>query len=718
MAETRKQPQKYFLTGILIAVIAVAFLIEGSIFPRADDGQISYSSSSDKLLEINEVHRIAVATTYALADRYHYRNRPLDNKFSSEIFENFFTSLDSNKSYFIQADVDEFAQHRFYFDEYLENAELNTIFEIFRRFQERVYERMEFAKELLDYPFDFELSDDFESNRENLDWPKTQEEYDTLWRQTVKDAIITQSLSNPDRLQVLDTLFDRYQRIQQTIGLYKAVDVIEIFLNSYLQEMDPYSEYFSPHNSDNLEIAISQQIEGIGAMLRTENESTVVHSVITGGPAARSKKIHAGDKIIAVAENKFDGYIDIVGWRIGDVVDLIRGPKGSTVYLKLIPSGTLPGDTPVEVEIVREKIKLEDQIANSSTIEIDTDGKLLQLAVISLPAFYSELYQDEKGEHQRSSSNDVRKLLKEMDEQNVDGVVIDLRGNGGGALTEAVELTSLFIESGPVVQIEDASGEIEVKSDIDNKIFYDGPLVVLVDRASASASEIFSAAMQDYHRGIVVGETTYGKGMLQTIWPFTQKNGMRNAGAVKLSTARFYRVTGTSTQHVGVTPDIIFETDQFVSTTGERMLENTIPSGTINPVRYINRWQGSEQQQRIFPEISRRNAERIKLNPVLRYHLENEKHRRLRASKTLVELNENERRASLDEDRNEQLRLINELRRALGLEPAQELAGAFPAERAGDAFLDEALNVLVDVITLSESERVSYSSRSLNLQIN
>ena len=718
MAKTRSPLQQFFLTGILIAVIAGAFLIESSIFPRADDRQVTNSSSSEKLLEIDEIHRIAVATTHALTDRYHYRNRPLDNKFSSEIFENFLTSLDSNKSYYIQADIDEFSLHRLYFDDYLEDAELNAVFDIFRRFQERVYERMEYAKELLDYPFDFELSDEFESDRENLDWPKTQEEYDTLWKQLVKDAIITQGLSNPDRTQILDTLFDRYQRIQQTIGLYKAVDVVEIFLNSYLQEMDPYSEYFSPHNSDNLEIAISQQIEGIGAMLRTEDGSTVVHSVITGGPAARSKKLHAGDKITAVAKNRFDNYIDIVGWRLGDVVDLIRGPKGTTVYLKVFPVGSLPGASPIEVEIVREKIRLEDQIANSSTVEIETEGKLLQLAVISLPAFYSELYEDERGEHQRSSSNDVRKILKKLVEQNIDGVVIDLRGNGGGALTEAVELTSFFIESGPVVQIEDSSGEIEIKSDVDDKVVYEGPLVVLVDRASASASEIFSGAIQDYQRGIVVGETTYGKGMLQTIWPFNQKNGLRNAGAVKLSTARFYRVTGTSTQHLGVTPDIIFETDQFVSTTGERMLENTIPSGRINPVRYFSRWRDSDRQRRIFPEVSRRNAERIKFNPVLRYHLENEKQRRLRASKTLVELNENKRRASLEEDTQEQLRLINDLRGALGLEAAEELAGAFPIERAGDAYLDEALNVLVDVITLSESEQVSYSSRSLNLQKN
>ncbi len=715
MRKRRTSSKIYSITVVIFSVIGLSI---GSLFlPSADEQPAVVSEARENLLSVVREHRIAITTTITLADRFHYRNRPLDNKFSSEIFDSYLTALDPQKSYFLQSDIENFSQHRLYFDDYLEEAELDAAFEIFRVFQDRVHERVEYAMELLDYPFDFELAEEFESDRSNADWPNHKEEYDLLWKHIVKDAIITQGLSNPDPAQVLNTLFARYQRIQQTVGLYKAVDVLEIFLNSYLQEMDPYSEYFSPHSSDNLQISISQQIEGIGAMLRNENEATVVHSLITGGPAARSKKLHEGDKIIAVSKGEKKDYIDIVGWRLGDVVDLIRGPKGSIVHLKVIPNGTLPGASPIEIAIVREKIKLEDQVAKSFTFEIDADDRLLQLAVIHLPAFYSELYEDDDAENQRSSSNDVRQILKELTEKNVDGIVLDLRGNGGGRLNEAVELTGLFIEHGPVVQIEDSSGQIEVKSDVDNKVFFDGPLVVLVDRASASASEIFSAAMQDYQRGIIVGETTYGKGMLQTIWPFNDRGKRRNSGAIKLSTARFYRVNGVSPQHLGVTPDVVFETDRFVSNTGERVLENTIPSGTIEPVEYLKPWRDSSLYQLHLPEITRRNAERIKHNPVLRYYVENEKQSRERTERTVVDLNEEKRRATLEQDANDQLKLVNELRSSLGLEQAEQLAGAFPTERAGDAYLDEALNVLADVITLAESETEQYLSHSSKLQI-
>ena len=698
--------RKKAIGNICLALIFVFFIYYAN-FVRHSDTQFAAATQATGQLSAGKLQKIAVVTTARMAEDFHYTKRPLNNEFSELILHQYLHALDPQKIYLLESDINQFESNRYYFDNFLNEGNLDEVFLIFKRFQERIQERTDYAKSLLDYPFDFEIVDELQIDRSTVDWLNNQEEYDSLWRKLVKDDILTLKLNDNDSKTIQETLNSRYERLQQSVSLYNSDDVIEIFLNSYLQELDPHSEYFSPHSTDNLEISISQQFEGIGAMLKSENEQITVQSVITGGPASRGNKLHAGDRIVAVRSRANQNYQEIIGWRLEDVVDLIRGPKGTTVFLKIIPKDAMSGTAPKEIAITREQVKLEEQMAKKSTVELEIDGRILQLGVISLPAFYSELFRQDEGEAEfpRSSARDVLKLLQELNEQHVDGIVMDLRGNGGGALHEAVSLTSLFLKSGPIVQVEKSQGDLEIKSDSDNVVVYGGPLVVLVDRRSASASEIFASAIQDYRRGIVVGETTYGKGMLQTIWPLSRILNIDVSGTLKLSTAQFYRVNGSSTQHLGVVPDVLFATNEFVANTGERALKNALPSGVINPAGSVVRWRNANFIENRIPEIRRLNKERSRFNPAVEYIVARERLNLDRIDQKVVYLNEDQRRKSLDSDREAQLNNLNQLRSSLGLSPATDLTeDAFPSQRVGDVFLDQALSVLADLITIKLSD--------------
>ena len=667
------------------------------------DRDIQIASADSEPLNTDLRHMAAVITTSSLVNLYHYQNRQLNNEFSTVILDGYLTTLDPFKNHFLAQDVRAFDSNRFYFDDFLEDGNLDEIINIFRVYQERVIERAEFAKSILSGSFDFGMHDEIDLDPDNSQWAESREEYDIRWKRLVKDDVLELKLAEMNDDEIKTTLMQRYDRFSQAVTRYDADDVVELFLNSYLREIDPHSGYFSPHSSDNLKISISQQIEGIGAMLRTESEHTIVHSVITGGPAARTEKLNSGDKIVGVGNDQDTDFVDVIGWRLDDVVDLIRGPEGTTVYLKILPKDALPGSMPFELGIVRERVKLEEQMAKKSTVEISTDNNILRLGIISLPAFYSELF-DNDSASTRNSSSDVRILLQELKEQEVDGIVMDLRGNGGGALHEAVALTGLFIETGPVVQVENYNYELDIRWDRDPHIAYEGPLAVLVDRDSASASEIFAGAMKDYRRGIVIGETTFGKGIVQTIWPLSRWTGEENSGAVKLSTAQFYRINGSSTQHLGVVPDIVFPTNDFVAATGERALENSLPGGSIDPVKSVVSWKHAQSIANYMTELRLRNSERTVVNPAFEYIVENERQSLARSELTKVHLNEDKRRKVLDDSRTDQLENLNKLRVSLGLEIVEEInEEAYPSERVGDVFLDEALNVLADLIVLNGS---------------
>ncbi len=676
-----------------------------SLLNQQNNTQLIADATPTQLLATGENHSAVVAATAELANSYHYRNKALNNEFSAQILEQFLEALDPQRAYFLASDIRQFVLSRFYYDNFLKRGKLDEVFEIFKTYQQRVKERADFAISMLDYPFDFALDEQLELDRSDADWLISEAEQDALWKSLVKDDILTEKLNGETDERITDILASRYERFRNSIAMSNAFDVIETFLNAYLKELDPHSEFFSPHSTTNLRISISQQIEGIGAMLRTESEHTVVQGIITGGPAHLSKRLHVGDRIIAVGNDDGDIFQDIVGWRIEDVVDLIRGPKGTTVYLKILRKDAVPG-APVEtVSLTRQTVKLEEQMAKNSTVEIEAEGKILQLGVIRLPAFYSNFMDADDSEVMSSSSaSDVRDFLIDFKQQNVDGIVFDLRGNGGGALHEAVELTSMFIPSGPVVQVEDAESEIQVYQDDDNgEVVYSGPLVVLVDRGSASASEIFASAIQDYRRGVIVGETTFGKGTLQNIWPLSQlaKENGTDLGALKLSTAQFFRVNGTTTQHLGVIPDVLFPTNEFIADSGERALDNALPGSVIEAARKAVPWHRKSEIDSRIPELRQLNRARMELNPLMNILVERDRLAFQRNIPSVVSLNEEQRKQTLDNDREEQLEYINEVRSVFSLEPIDSASDdGFPNDRIGDVFLDEAVNVLADLIVL------------------
>ena len=707
--QTRPKPanSKIYLGAFVLAALLVGYFTYITVSQQSETQSIA-SSSTGNLLTTTKHHQSVVAATVKLADKFHYRNKPLNNEFSKEILQEYLATLDPQKAYFLSSDIVEFESNRLYYDNYLKGGKLNEVFKVFTVYQQRVKERADYAISLLDYPFDFSLDQELKLDRSNSNWSLDQEEQDDLWKHLVKDDILTLRLNGESEEQVSEILGSRYERFRNSIAMSNAFDVIELFLNSYLKELDPHSEFFSPHSSSNLKISISQEIEGIGAMLRNEREHTVVQGIIAGGPAHLSKRLHVGDRIVAVGNGDGSKFRDIVGWRLEDVVDLIRGPKGTTVHLKVLRKDAVPGAGAENIALVRQKVKLEEQMAKKSTVEIEAEGEILQLGIIQLPAFYSNFMGTSDSDGTSSSSaSDVRRHLTELRDQGVDGIVIDLRGNGGGALQQAVQLTGMFIPSGPVVQVEDSENNLDVYEDTNIEVIYEGPLVVLVDRRSASASEIFAGAIQDYGRGVVVGETTFGKGTLQNIWPLNQlaKNDDIDLGALKISTAQFFRVNGTSTQHLGIVPDVIFPTNAFVANSGERALENALLGSVIEPSKHTNPWHQKDKIENKIPELRRLNRIRMELNPLMNVLVERDELTFHRSVASVVSLNEELRKNTLDEDREEQLAYINEVRSLFNLEPADSVSNdVYPSEQIGDVFVDEAVNILTDLITLDVSD--------------
>ena len=450
-------------------------------------------------------------------NRYHYRNRVLDDAQSEQILQRYLEALDPNRSYFYAADIVEFEKYKYRLDDALREIKLGPAFEIFKLMRVRLEQRVSFAVEQLNQDFDFSVDENFVPDRSESTWAKDQDELDDIWRKRVKNDVLNLTLSGKSDEEISKLLRKRYQRLADRIGQFTSDDVYQMFINAYTATIEPHTSYFSRHASDNFKIRMSLSLEGIGAALQTENEYTIVRRVIPGGPAALSNQLSEDDRITGVGQGD-EAIIDVVGWRLGDVVDLIRGPKGTVVKLQILPKGQTPDGVYKTITLVRNKIKLEEQAAQSEIVQTSTDYGTFRIAIITVPTFYTDFEGREKGDKDfRSTTRDVRRLLSDVQQEQVDGIVIDLRGNGGGSLAEATELTGLFIRSGPVVQVRDSSGRININDDPDPAIAYSGPLAVMVDRHSASASEIFAGAMQDYHRAVIIGEPTFGKGTVQRL---------------------------------------------------------------------------------------------------------------------------------------------------------------------------------------------------------
>jgi len=529
-------------------------------------------------------HSLSTVLITKFIEQYHYKKTPLNDAQSGQILDEYIKTLDPNRSIFTQHDINQFDRFKTVLDDSLRKGDLEPAFIIFRQFNERRIERAKFALQRLDQGFDFSIKESYTFDRTEAQWPKDKKALDDIWRKRVKNDYLTLLLAKKEEKELKKTLRKRYERLITRSDQFKAEDAYEFFINAYLRNLEPHTAYFSPRTSENFNINMSLSLEGIGAVLQTIDEHTVVKKVIPGGPADMSGLLHAEDRIVGVGQGTEGDVVDVIGWRLDDVVDRIRGPKDSIVQLHVLPKDSGLDGPDKYITIVRNKIKLEEQQAQKSIIEIPDGDKSKRVGVIEIPTFYMDFAASARGDDDYSSTTrDTKKLIDELRAENVDGIVVDLRSNGGGSLVEAVSLTGLFIKSGPVVQIRESSGEVQLNEDDDESVAYSGPLAVLVDRHSASASEIFAGAIQDYGRGTIIGEPTFGKGTVQTIVDLNRyaRGSDVTLGKLKMTMAQFFRVNGDSTQHRGVVPDIVFPTAVESDDQGERSLENALPWARI-----------------------------------------------------------------------------------------------------------------------------------------
>jgi len=521
--------------------------------------------------------------------RYHYKAMPLDDAMSEKIFDNYFEALDGEKLYFTQADLDRYAPLRTKLDDAISNEDLSQPFAIYNVYQQRFADRMAYARSLLKTKFDFTADETLQLDREKAPWAKSEDEIRDLWRKRVKNDWLRLKLAGKDDKAIRETLDKRYANYVARMKKLNNEDVFQMFMNAYATAIEPHTNYLGPRSADNFDISMRLSLEGIGAVLQTRDDYTIIREVVPGSPADKSGKLKVGDRVVGVAQGN-GAFTDVLGWRIDDVVQLIRGEKGSTVRLDVIPGDGGVDAKHITVAMVRKKISMEEQAAKKSIIEVKENGVNRRIGVISLPTFYQDFEARRKGDKDfKSATRDVERILGELKKERVDNVLIDLRNNGGGSLVEAVELTGLFIDKGPVVQQRDARGSIEVEGDVKAGLAWDGPMGVLINRGSASASEIFAAAIQDYGRGLVIGEPSFGKGTVQTLLDldrFSESDKVRY-GELKMTVAQFFRINGGTTQLRGVTPDIklpvLSDSEHF----GESSFTNALPWVAIKPANYV-----------------------------------------------------------------------------------------------------------------------------------
>jgi len=645
-------------------------------------------------------HKQATSVIIHIIQTYHYKKKILDNDLSSEILDNYLDNLDQNRSFFTQEDINQFEEYRFELDEALSEAELDPAFEIFRRYRQRVAERSLYAIEILKSDFDFTVDEEFRFDRRDISWLEDTNSLDEIWRKRVKNDYLNLKLSGKEQHEIRETLTKRYTRIRTSTFQLDANDVFQTFINAYTTAIEPHTSYFSPRTSKNFDISMSLSLEGIGAVLRGESDYTQVQKVITGGPAEMGGELKAEDKIIGVGQEKDGEIVDVIGWRLDDVVDLIRGPKGSVVRLEILPKGTGAEGPSRIISITRDKIKLEEQAAQKSIIDLPRSGG--RVGVIDVATFYSDFAAQARGEkNYKSTSRDVRKLLKDLEHDKVDGIIVDLRGNGGGSLSEALEFTGLFIGTGPIVQTKDSSGKIEINNDPDPGIAYGGPLAVLVDRNSASASEIYAGAIQDYRRGIIIGEPTFGKGTVQNIVDINRfiRDSDEDHGRLKTTIAQFFRISGGSNQHKGVIPDIIFPTVYDTEKHGERSLDNALPWDEVKPARYMKASAPIDS----FRVVKELHEKRIMSDKLFQLLLKEQALGNEASSRKTVSLLASERKTEREKLKRAKRVLQNEFRLAQGLSPLPEDDGTGAADNIEEAkpvdiLLNETAQILIDLI--------------------
>ncbi|MFZ9872436.1 MAG: carboxy terminal-processing peptidase [Steroidobacteraceae bacterium] len=630
----------------------------------------------------------------SLLEEAHYSKLKIDDDLSPRVMDKFINGLDSQRSYFLASDIAEFETHRLRFDDMIRTGDIEPAYFIFARYQQRNRERVQHVLTLLDREPDFSLEESFEFDREEAPWAKDSAELDELWRKRVKNDAISLLLTNKTWAEARDVLRTRYERVLKRADQVKPEEVFELFLNSYARTFDPHSSYFSPRNSEEYKIQMSLNYEGIGASLQLVDEYVTIMNLIEGGPAAAAGTLKINDRITAVGQGRDGPMTDVVGWRIDDVVQLIRGKGGTPVRLQILPAGAAPGSPEKTIEFMRGKVTLEAQAAKKELKTFRRGEREYKVGVINVPGFYSDYDAQRAGDkNYRSTTRDVRKLIDELKKEDVDSIVMDLRGNGGGFLPEAQSLTGLFIDRGPVVQVQFSGGDKEVLDDDEAGIAYDGPLVVLIDRFSASASEIFAGAIQDYGRGVVVGQRSFGKGTVQNLVPLSRWSARPVNGQLTVTIGKFYRVTGESTQHRGVEPDVPLASPISLKDIGESSLDDALPWDRIQPA-------GFGQPGQLTPSIAKLVTEesaRQRRDPDYRWWLADiaavEKIRGQKSLSLNIETRKAER-AALEAQR---LARENE-RRTAQQHPALTAISELDSAELPDVILDQAVQVAGDMV--------------------
>ena len=642
-------------------LLALALSTPLALLARGDGDAVAVAPNADQSNTSKLVYGL-------LSDsRYAYRPRPLDDALSQEVFKRYFEALDGGKQFFTAADVARFAPYKTKMDDAIRSGDLAPAYEIFAVYKQRVGQRVAYARALLKQDFDFTGSQRWEYDREDAPWAADGKELDAIWKKSVMNDCLRLKLAGKKPDDIRKTLDKRYANLQRSINELKTEDVFQTFLNAYTGAIDPHTDYFTPRTAENFNQSMSLSLEGIGAVLQRQDDLVAVREIVPGGPADLSGKLKVGDRIVAVGQGKSGPMTDVIGWRIDDVVAQIRGKKDTQVRIEYIPVEAGIDGKHAQVTITRQKVKLEEQAAKAETITLPASAgePARRIGVIKLPAFYQDFEGRRRNPNDfNSATRDIAKLLAQFKAQGVDGVVMDLRNNGGGSLDEAVELTGLFIDKGPVVQVRESGGRVTVNSDRKTGVAWDGPLAVLINRASASASEIFAGAIQDYGRGLVIGETSFGKGTVQNMvdldrWP---ANEAPRFGSVKLTIAQFFRVAGGSTQHKGVVPDIAFPVSVDASEYGESTYDNALPWTRIAAVPHLQYGNFAP----LLPRLEALHAARSAKDKEFQWWSEDVAQFRAEAAKKYVSLNEAERRAERDRQETQRKQRQAE-RKALGL---------------------------------------------------
>ncbi|WP_098415591.1 carboxy terminal-processing peptidase [Vibrio sp. ES.051] len=622
-------------------------------------------------------HETASKRVTSRFTRSHYKHFSLNDDFSKAIFERYVGLLDYNRNIFTQADIDSFKDRSIELDDQLKAGENKIAFDVYNLSMLKRFDRFAYALTLLDEEIKFDTDDEIELDRSEALWPKDEAELNELWRKRVKYDALNLKLTGKEWPEIKEVLEKRYNNAMKRITQTNNEDAFQLYMNAFARQIDPHTSYLSPRNAEQFQSEMNLSLEGIGAVLQMTDDYTVIRSLVVGGPASKSNQLGEGDRIIGVGQDG-EKIVDVIGWRLDDVVQLIKGPKGTKVNLQILPEGNEAKS--YIVTIVRDKVRLEDRAVKSEIIEKD-DKKI---GILEVPSFYVGL------------SKDTDKLLAELKTKNVDGVIVDLRNNGGGALTEATALTGLFIKDGPVVQVRDSYGRIKVNADTDGQVSYDGPLTVLINRYSASASEIFAAALQDYNRAIILGENSFGKGTVQQHRSLNHIYDLfdKELGYVQYTIQKFYRIDGGSTQNRGVAPDISYPTPIEASETGESVEDNALPWDQIDKAKY----QTFSSHDALVSNLTELHNKRITDEMEFRFINEDIEKYRKDKDNNMLSLNEKIRKDESDKEEALRLKRINERQVALGKEAFETLDDVPKDYAAPDVYLDESVAVMVDML--------------------